>query len=578
MKHNKLFFAVFSVMVIASMLLASCTPAATPTTAPAQPTTAPAQPTTAPAQPTSAPVQPTAAPTEAPTAVPTTGPRKGGDLIIAELGGYYTLDPFATPWHAAPQYSVYDTLLTLKPDLTGYVGDLAEDQWEVSSDNLSVTLHIRKGITFQDGTPVNAAAIKWNLDHWTDKQVAAPGGGNLQSVYASSEAPDDTTLIIHLSSPYAPLFNELAGLEMVSPTAYQEKGPDNFAQAPVGAGAWTVKEIVPNNSVTYTRNESYAWAPPSIYENKGAVYPDTLTFKYMSDEQVQYAALETGEIALLPAVPSQFLDKAKTNPNITLVQGQEAGGTYLGFNTQFKPFDDPKVRIAISYAINRDELIQAAFNGAAVPMYSNLASSELGYSQAMEDYGKSVSDDPEKAKSLLDELGYTVGSDGIRVGPDGKKMEYTLTTTPDDPRKRAAEAIQGQLADIGVKVNIDIKETTVVMQMTVEGTHQMILWGYGLIDPNILTYLFSSARIGKSNRTRYNNPDLDKILLAADGDLNWETRQQKVADALKILIDNRPNVPLWSQITYLGYRNDIIGGLKFDKLGGYLLTDAYLLK
>ncbi|MCL4562750.1 MAG: ABC transporter substrate-binding protein [Chloroflexi bacterium] len=577
MKHKSSIFSILSLLMVASMLLAACAPAATPTAAPAPTQPPAAQPTTPPAaQPTTPPV---AAPTTAPTTPPAAaGPTKGGSLVIAELGGYYTLDPFATPWHAAPQYATYDTLLTLKPDLTGYVGDLVEDKWEPAADNLSVTFHVRPGLKFQDGTPVNAAALKWNLDHWTDQTVAAPGGGNLQGVYKSSEAPDDSTLIVNLTSPYAPLYNELANLEIVSPTAYQAAGPDKFAQAPVGAGPWKVKDIVADNSVTYVRNEDYTWFNPLIFENKGPVYPDQLTFKYMGDEQVEYAALETGEIALLPAIPSQFIEQAKANPNLAIVQGQEAGGTYLGFNTQFKPFDNPKVRVAISYAINRDEIIQAALNGAGVPMYTPLANSEIGFSQQVEDYAKTVSDNVDTAKQMLDDLGYKVGSDGIRVGPDGKKMEYILTTTPDDARKRGAETIQAQLADIGVKVNIDIKETQVVMQMTVEGTHQMILWGFGLIDPNILTYLFSSERIGKSNRTRYSNPELDKMLVAADSEMNYDARMQKVADILKLLVDNRPNVPIWSQITYLGYRKDIVGGLKFDKLGGYLLGDAYLLK
>ena len=329
--------------------------------------------------------------------------------MIAELGGYYTLDTFVTPWHAAPQYAVYDTILTLKPDFSGYVGYLVEDTWDVSPDNLSITLHVRKGIKFQDGEPVTASALKWNFDHGTDKTIASPGYGSIAGVYKSSEAPDDNTLIINLTKPYAPLLNELANIEMPSPKAYQDLGADKFAQTPVGSGAWKVKEIVPDNSITYVRNPDYAWAP-EFYENKGPVYPDEMTLLYMGDEQVEYAALETGEIAILPSIPPQFLEQAQANPNIEIVKGQETGGTYLGFNTQHPPFDDQKFRTAVAYAINRDELIQVGYNGEAVPMYTNLASSELGYSQEMEDLGKSVSDDPEKAKQMLADLGYKAGS------------------------------------------------------------------------------------------------------------------------------------------------------------------------
>ncbi len=579
MKHKSKLMSILSLVMVASMVLAACAPATTP--APAQPTTAPAEPTAAPAQPTAAPAQPTAAPVE-PTAAPTTppaaaGPTPGGKMVVSnQSGNYNTLDPFITPWHDVASYAVFDTLLAIKPDLTGYVGLLVDDKWEVAPDNMSVTFHVRPGIKFQDGTPVDAAAIKWNLDHWTDAKVAAPGGGNITSVYKSSEAKDASTLVITLSSPYAPLYNELAGLEMVSPTAYQGMGPDKFAQEPVGAGPFKVKQIIANDSITYVRNPDYKWAP-EFYENKGPVFPDEFVVKYVADDQVAYAALETGEITIVASIPAQFLEQAKANPNIEVVKGQEAGGEYLGFNTQFPPFDDPKVRTAIAYAINRDEIIQVGFDGEAVPMYSNLAASEIGYSQEAEDYGKAASDNVDTAKQMLADLGYTPGSDGV-LAKNGKKLEFMLSTTTEDYRKRIAETIQAQLQEIGVKVNIDIKESQVVREMTQKGTHQMILWGFGLIDPNILTYLFHSSRMGVSNRTRYVNKDLDKMLTEADSMLDYNTRMQKVTEIEKFLVDQRPNVPLFSKLSYAGYRKDQVAGLKFDKLGGYLTMDAYMLE
>jgi len=274
--------------------------------------------------------------------------------------------------------------------------------------------------------------------------------------------------------------------------------------------------------------------------------------------------------------PSQFLEQAMANPNIEVVKGQEAGGEYLGFNTQFAPFDNPAVRTAIAFAINRDEIIQVGFDGEAVPMYSNLASSEMGYSQEAEDYGKSKSDNVETAKQMLADLGYTPGSDGI-LAKDGKKMEYNLSTTTEDYRKRIAETIQAQLLEVGVKVNLDIKESQVVREMTQKGTHEMILWGFGLIDPNILTYLFHSDRLGVSNRTRYLNKDLDKMLSEADGLLDYTARMAKVTEIQKFLVDQRPNIPLFSKLSYAGYRKDMVAGLKWDKLGGYLTGDAYML-
>jgi peptide/nickel transport system substrate-binding protein len=236
------------------------------------------------------------------------------------------------------------------------------------------------------------------------------------------------------------------------------------------------------------------------------------------------------------------------------------------------------VRTAISLAINRDDLIQAGYSGAAVPVYTNLAQSEMGWSEEAEAYGKAASDDPAKAKQMLADLGYTAGSDGTLVGKDGKKLEFTLTIRTEDEYKRVAEAIQGQLQDIGVKVNIDVKQPQDIKDMTIKGTHQMILWTYGLVDPSILGYLFYSSNIGSTNRTRYSSPDLDKLLQAADGALDWNVRKQDINTVLKYLVDQRPNVPLYSRLTYVAYRKDQIAGLMVDPLGGVYFGDAYVLK
>ncbi len=588
MKPRNLLLTVFSVLIVTSMLLSACTPATTAPQAPAAETKAPEAPKAEPTKiqppappPTQAPAKteapaPTEAPamTEAPAATEAPMVKEGGRLVIAETDGYYTLDPFITPWHDTPQYAVYDTLLALKPDLSDYAGYLLEDKWEIAPDNLSVTFKVRPNIKFTDGEPVTAEAIKWVLDHFRDETVGSPGGGWMPGVVKDVQAPDSSTLVIVLESPYAPLFFQLSSMEIPSPKAYQEKGADAFAQAPVGSGTWIVKEIVPETSVLYTRNPDYAWAP-AWYDNKGAMYPDEFFIKYMGDEAVTYAALEAGEIHIAP-VPAQFLEKARANPNIAIIEGQENGGTYLGFNTEFAPFDNKNVRVAISHAVDRDELIQVGYEGEAVPAFTNLVNTEMGWSKEIEDKAKEGAYDPETTKSMLEAEGYTLGSDGV-YEKDGKKMEFTLTVPTGDARKRVAEALQAQLADVGVKVNIDIKESQVIRDMTVKGDHQMILWYYGLVDPQILYYLYHSGRIGASNRTRYNNPDLDKILEEADAALDWEMRKQKVAEALQLLVDNRPNVPLYSTLSYTGYRKDLIDGMKWDILGAVLLQDVFLL-
>ena len=117
--------------------------------------------------------------------------------------------------------------MAIKPDLSGYVGDLAES-WEISADNKTVTFKLRPEAVFHDGTPVNAEAIKYNVDKYMDETLASPQGGDMRSILESLEIIDDTTVAFHLNAPYAPFFNYMQGLEIVSPTAYEKYGPGQF--------------------------------------------------------------------------------------------------------------------------------------------------------------------------------------------------------------------------------------------------------------------------------------------------------------------------------------------------------------
>jgi len=569
------FLSFLTLVIIATMLLTACGgPAPAATQPPAAPATKapPPPPTEAPPPP------PTVAPpppaTEVPTEAPV-GPQKGGELVWAETGGYYTLDPYVTPWHAIPQFAVYDSLLALKPDLSTYVGYLVEDGWKVSDDNTTLTFTVKKNIKFTDGTPVTAKALKEVYDVYLDEKLGSPGGGDLRDNVKEFQAPDDNTLVLVLKQPYAPIYSVLTA-EVPSPTAYKTLGGDKFASTPVGSGQWKVKEITPDVSILYERNEDYNWGP-AWYDNKGAAYPDTFLIKYFSDNAVMYSSFEAGEVQVA-TIPPEFLAKARENKNITIVEGQDTGSTYLGFNCEYKPFDNKNVRVAISYAINRDELIQVGLSGEGIPVYTNLVPAEMGYSPEVEAYAKERSDNVDKANEMLAAEGYTMGSDNVLVDKDGKKMEFILTTTPDDTRKRVAETIQAQLAEIGIKATIELKETQVVKEMTQKSTHQMILWGYAMLDPSILTYLYSSTRLGASNRTRINDPELDKLLVAADQELNWDKRKENVAAAVTYLVDLRNMIPLFATKYYYAYRNDMVGGMKFDKLGNPLFNDAYMLK
>jgi peptide/nickel transport system substrate-binding protein len=567
MKRRNLATAPMLVFLVASIFLSACGSAATP--APAA-TSAPAA-----AAPTAAPLG-TAVPTAEPIAEPETasGDKSGGRLVLVGNDDSSQLDPFISTWHSTAIYSVFDTLISYSPDFTTFEPLLAES-WTVSEDNLQVTFKLREDVIFQDGTPLNAEAVKWNLDRYSDPVVASSQSATLNGLLTSTEVVDEYSVTLTLSEAYAPLFEFLSGLEIVSPTAYEAAGSDKFNLNPVGAGRWIVKENIPNEHILFDRYNDYNWGV-NFVDNQGASYPAEFEIKSVADEATIYAMLETGE-AHIAGIPSQFIDKARANENIEIVQGVNSGLDYLGFNNEHPILKDPALRRAIARAINRDEIVIAGYDGAADPIYGPLSPTEFGYSERVENIAREQTYDPDLAASMLAEAGWTDSDgDGI-LDKDGEKLEFRFIFPASDTYKRMAETVQAQLSDVGIKLNLEAQEESALKAETVAGTHEVFLLYFGLIDPRILCYIFCSDRIGGTNRPRYSNPDLDVLLKAADTEVDPEARKLKVEAVMELLVQERPTIPLLASYSFTGYRKDKVAGIKTNSIGGVLLDDVYLL-
>ncbi len=573
---KKVLFVLFGLMVIGSMLFTACAPKATQ--APAAPATqkpaeeaAPAEEEAAPAEEEAAPAEEEAAPAEE--AAAPTGPTR---LVLVETNNYTSLDPFTNAYHGNPSFAVFATLWDYSLDLKDFGGILAES-WEFAEDNMSVTVKLKEGINFTDGTPVNAEAIKWNFGKYLDPELASPNGGTIRQFVSDVEIIDEYTFKINLLAPWAMFMDQFTAKEIASPTAYETLGQQEYANALTSAGPWTVSEIIPDVSILFERNDAYTYAVP-FAANPGPVQFDELELKFMNDDAVIYAALETGEIQW-SSIPAQFLEQAKSNPDIAIIEAAGTETLYLGFNNQYYPFTEEGVRQAIAYAIDREELNLIAFEGAAIELYQPLAKGNIGWNPEMDEYGKLTSDDPEQAKTILEELGFVDSNgDGIREEPNGKKMSYELMTPVSPTNQRMAETLQSQLLNIGIETHIMTVDSTLMRQKTAEGSHQMIYWGYAMTTPDITTYIFRSSRIGASNRNHVNDPYLDSLLDAQDQQLDPVLRQQATDEISKYLIDHRFHVPLLSPMYYYGYRVDMIDCTAWNIQGGCYWTDWYPIK
>lgn len=497
--------------------------------------------------------------------------KTGGIFTISDAQSDTSLDPFVTSWHSWSSYALYATLFTRADDLS-YIGFLA-DTWETSEDSKDLTINLIQTATFSDGTPVNAEALKWNLERYANPDTGSNQGAELIGLLEEVEITGEYSFIMHMSSAYAPIYYTLSGLEIVSPTAYEQYGVDDFGTHAVGAGPFLLEELNTGNYVSFVRNPDFNWAPEELYQNPGPTCLDGFKILFIGEQQTEISALETGEIQYA-GIPSQNLADFQDNPDMTLNKFMDTGIRYVGFNTSKAPWDNQELRQAFAYAINRDEFVALAWGGEAVPLYQPLPPTIWGHNPDLD--AGSYHYDPDKAKQMLDDLGYVdVNGDGLREQPDGSEWVVPMAVRSQDEWRLQAEVIDAQLRDVGIPLRIDLMESTALTELTQTGTHDLFLLLYGYQDPSILTYFFDPARKGGSNRAWFSTDELTALLVKADTDLNPETRYQTVTELSQYVIDASPWVFLAVPVTTVGVRNEL-KGWHFQPDGSFIYwTDAY---
>jgi peptide/nickel transport system substrate-binding protein len=548
---TKFWFVVFSVVVVGVMVLTACQPSATETAAP--------PPTQEQAQPTEAPTQAQAQPTEVPTEAPVVAPAEPVTLTYVDTSGFYTLDIFLTPWFTYTQGAMYDCLMNVNLAGDGYDGILA-DSWEIASDNMSVTFHLKDGVTFHDGTPWNADAALWNLDKYLDPNWPKEINQDWPSVISSWEKVDDMTIKVNFISPYSAIFADLVITYMVSPTAYEAEGPDNFGANPVGTGAWIPTEIVPNNHVSYKKNPDYTWGAP--YTNGQPPAADFFEIKFIPDQAAAYASLETGEADFI-ALPAQYVVTAQSNSDLKVNKGTSGELWYLGINWKKEIYQNFDFRQAIAHALDREEILLAAFEGDAYETGQFIPAGTPGYDAETDAYAlEKWNYDPDMSNQILDNLGWMdTDGDGIRE-KDGQPLSFPIIYNTEESVGRAAEVIQGEFQDIGIGLELNPMEAAAQAEMLVAEKQEFFIRPYGYPDPSIL-----SAMVTYPNRNAYDDPGALELKQAADLTMDPVARL-KAFDALnRYLIDQLAWFPMWTPYTLFGYRANLQNVL-FDFQGG----------
>lgn len=429
------------------------------------------------------------------------------------------------------QNNIYDKLVDIDQKLN-IIPDLAT-KWDISDGGKVYTFHLQTGVKFQDGTPFNADAVKFNFDRMLDPKVKSPRFNEV-SMVTKVEVVDDSTVRFTLKAPFTPFLGVLtdrAGM-MVSPAAVQKYGAD-YPLHPVGTGPFTFQSRVKGDSITLVRNDSYWKGKPAI---------EKLVYKALPDSNTSVSNLQSGQVDALEsnAIPDKQIATLKGTQGLTVDVGSALGYQGIWLNTTQPPFNNVWLRRAVADAIDRKQLVQVAFGdgGTAVP-----GDGPFSPASPLND-GVVPAADLAKAKDDLSKGGQ----------PSGFEFKLMITPGPN----QVAPVLQQMLSQVGIKMDIEQVEWGALLARLDKLNFQASPVGWsGRVDPDQNVYSFFYTK-GGFNDAGYANPDMDK-LLDQSRQLDGQARAQVYAQVLAKIREDVPYIYLYYPANKLAYSNKVQG-------------------
>ncbi|WP_200551687.1 glutathione ABC transporter substrate-binding protein GsiB [Kosakonia sp. LAM2021] len=452
------------------------------------------------------------------------------DVVVAVGSNFTTLDPYDAndTLSQAVAKSFYQGLFGLDKDMQ--LENVLAESYSVSADGMVYTVNLRHGVKFQDGTDFDAAAVKANLDRASNPRNSLKRY-NLYKNIARTDVADAYTVKITLKQPFSAFINILAhpATAMISPAALQKYGND-IGFHPVGTGPY---ELEAWNQTDYVKVKRFAG-----YWQQGLPKLDSITWRPVVDNNTRAAMLQTGEAQFAFPIPYEQAEVLKRNSKLELVASPSIMQRYISMNVTQKPFDNPKVREAINYAINRPALVKVAFAGFATPA-TGVVPPTIAYSQAYQPWPY----DPAKARELLKEAGYPQG------------FSTTLWSSHNhSTAQKVLQFTQQQLAQVGIKVQVTAMDAGQrAAEVEAKGQEQsgvrMFYTGWSASTGEAdwaLSPLFASWNWPPTqfNTAFYSNPQVDKDLAEALKTTDAAEKEQLYKQAQDLIWQESPWVPL----------------------------------
>jgi peptide/nickel transport system substrate-binding protein len=445
------------------------------------------------------------------------GDEASGNLIAAIAGEPDQLDPQKTSAYFSFEVleNVFDTLV--EPDENLEMRPALAESWEVSSDQLTWTFHLRKGVTFHDGSPLVADDVVYSYRRIIDQQLA---NVDKFSAVTGVTAPDPATVRITVKQPTPNLLTNLGGFKGMAIVQRKNVETGQIATHPIGTGPFAFVSQKSGDSIKLKANPDY-WA--------GAPKVSGVTFRFISQPSTALSALQAGEIDWTDSIPAQRVAQLKDDDSLTLAVTPSNDYWYFALNEARPPWNDVRVRQAIAYAIDRDSIVQATSYGTAVANQLAIPKGNPWYTPY-----DAHRHDVDRAKSLLREAG---------AAPTNLDM---LVTTEYPETVTAAQIIADNLAPLGIKVNIRTVDFATWLDEQNNGHFDMLMMGWlGNIDPDDFYYAQHHTN-GTSNAQKFSNAEVDRLLDAARVETNRNARADDYAKAATIIADEVSYIYLYN--------------------------------
>ncbi|MBF9002072.1 MULTISPECIES: glutathione ABC transporter substrate-binding protein [Vibrio] len=481
------------------------------------------------------------------------------DLKISMYADITGLDPHDTSDNVSysVQSGIFERLFQFD-DQMKLIPELAT-KYSSNDDATEFTITLRKGVTFQDGTPFNAKAVKANLDRLSD-QTKGLKRNSLYKMIDKVTVVDDDTVKIHLNQSFGAFINTLAhpSAVMWSPAVLAKYPKEaDLRMHPTGTGPFKFEEWSPGQDVKLVKYDNY-W-------QKGWPKVDSVTFYPAPEDSTRVASLKSGQVNAIYPLPADLVNSVKSDSKLLVQRDPSIYLMYMAINTQHKALSDPRVRQALNYALNRNLWLKINAADMGVPAHSAMAPNVQFYAkQTSPDY----SYNPEKAKELLKEAGYANG------------LTLNLWTSNSTPRVRTAQFVKQQLGQVGVKVKVVPMDS---------GTRDSKLWNvkdpkkaefdlyYGGWSPSTgdadwaLRPLFATESWTPTayNVSYYSNKAVDKAIMGGLKTADPKQRAASYAQAQSLIWKDAP-------VVFLGTPDNLVGKQK-NLSGVSMLADGSLL-